>query len=142
MALPNYGRAVRMHGYPDPGEVDRQEAPPVLAGKDATGLNRLPVPPVKSEDPVGLRDRVPALDIGQLTAMGLTGPDMTVIEIASQRLHLFCCEAHHRVLTLKTGSGFERVTPAISAPPLRSHAKTWRGQGGPCMSEIRHLSPN
>jgi hypothetical protein len=35
--------------------------------------------------------------------------DFPAIEIAPQRLHLFCSEAHQRVLTLKTGSAFERV---------------------------------
>ena len=54
MALPNNGRAIRMHGDPDPGEIDRQEGPAVLAGEDTAGFDRLPVPTVKSENPVGL----------------------------------------------------------------------------------------
>src|SRR5450759_3088633 len=120
MAFPNNGRAIRMNGDPDPGEVDRQECAPIFAGKHTAGLDRLPVPAIESEDPVCFRDGVPAFDIGKLAAMGLTGADMTVIQIAPQRLHLFCCEAHHRVLTLKTGSGFESATPAISAPCLSS----------------------
>ena len=66
-----------------PGEVDRQECAPIFAGKNATGLDRLPVPAIEPEDPVGLRNRVPTFDVGQLAAMGLTGADMTMIEIAS-----------------------------------------------------------
>ena len=78
MAFPNDGRAIRMHGDPDPGDVDRQEGPAVFAGKHTAGLDRLPIPPVEPEDPIGFRDGVPAFDIGQLAAMGLTGPDMAV----------------------------------------------------------------
>ena len=76
MALTNDGCPIRMHGDPHPGDIDRQERAAVFAGKDAFGFDRLPVPAVKAEDPVGLRDGVPALEIGQLPAMGLTGPDM------------------------------------------------------------------
>ena len=31
MTFPNDGRAIRMHGDPDPGDVDRQEGPAVFA---------------------------------------------------------------------------------------------------------------
>jgi hypothetical protein len=88
MAFPNDGRTIRMHGDPDPGEVDRQECAPVLAGKDTTGLDRLPVPAVEPEDTVGLRDCVPALKIRQFAAMGLTGADMAVTWMTPQRLYL------------------------------------------------------
>ena len=90
MAFADDGCAVGMHGDPHPGDIDRQEGAAVLAGKDAFGFDRLPVPAVEAEDPVGLRDGVPALEIGELPAMGLTGADMPVIGIAPQRLHLFC----------------------------------------------------
>ena len=46
--------------------------------------------------------------------------DLPAVEILLQRFYLFCCEAHHRTRTLRTGSGFERVTPFISAPSLSS----------------------
>ena len=82
MALTNNGRATRMHRDSNPGDIDRQEGPTVLAGKDATGLDRLPVPAIEPKDPVGFRDRIPAFDVGQLAAMGLTRPDMAVIEVA------------------------------------------------------------
>ena len=49
---------------------------------------------------------------------------MTVIKIPPQRLHLLCREAHHRVLTLKIGSGSDRATPVISAPCLSSCANS------------------
>ena len=130
MALADDGRAVCMHGEPDPGCIDGEEGATVLAGKDAFGFNRLPIPAVKAEDPIGLRDGVPALDIGEFPAMGLSGTDMGTVRLPPQRLQLFCRKAHQRVLTLKTGSGLERVAPATSAPPLRSLAKTWRLRRG------------
>ena len=90
MAFPNDGCAVCMNGDPDPGEVDRQECAPIFAGKDATGFDGLPVPAVKPKDPVGFRNRVPALQIGELPAIGLTGADKPVIGLAPQRADLFC----------------------------------------------------
>ena len=86
MAFTDDGCPVRMHGDPDPGDVDGQECAPVLAGKDAFGFDGLPAPAVKAEDPVGFRDGVPALEIGQLPAMGLAGPDMATIGLTPQRL--------------------------------------------------------
>jgi len=76
MAFPNDGRAIRMNGDPDPGDVDRQEGSPVLTAKHTARLDGLPVPTIKSENPVGFRNCVPALKIGQFAAMGLSGPDM------------------------------------------------------------------
>ena len=52
--------------------------------------------------------------------MGLTRADVPAVEATPQRLQLFCGETHHRVLTLKTGSGLERVTPLMSVPSLSS----------------------
>jgi hypothetical protein len=77
VAFPNDGRAIRMNGDPDPGEVDRQECAPIFAGNDATGLNCLTAPTIKPEDPIGLRDRILALDIGKLATMGLAGEGST-----------------------------------------------------------------
>ena len=81
MAFPNDSCAIGMHGDPNPCDVDREEGAAVLAGKDAFGFDRLPAPAVKPKDPVGLRDGVPALEIGELPAMGLPGADMAVIEV-------------------------------------------------------------
>jgi hypothetical protein len=47
-------------------------------------------PAVEAEDSIGFLDRVPALDIGELTTMGLTGADLPVIEITLQRQPLSC----------------------------------------------------
>ena len=111
VALTNNGHTVRMNGDPHPGDIDRQECASIFAGKNAFGFDGFPVPAVKAEDPVGLRDGVPAFEIGQLPAMGLPGPDVGAVRLTPQRLQLFCREAHHRVLTLRTGSGLERVAP-------------------------------
>ena len=79
-----------MHCNPHFGDVDGQECAAVFSGKHAAGFDRLPVPAVKAEDTVGFRDRVPAFNIREFAAIGLAGADMPVIEIAPQRLHLFC----------------------------------------------------
>jgi hypothetical protein len=70
MALANNGCAVCLHGKADTGNIDGEKRAAVLTGKDAPGLNRLPAPAVKPEDPVGFRDGVPALEIGQLPSIG------------------------------------------------------------------------
>ena len=85
MALPDDGCAVRLHGDPDPGDIDGEEGAAVLAGQDAFGFDGLPAPAVKAEDPVGLRDGVPALEIGEFAAMGLSGADMAMIGLPPQR---------------------------------------------------------
>ena len=83
MALADDGCAVRLHGDPHPGDVDGKESALVLAGKDAFGFDRLPAPAVKAEDPVGLRDGVPALEISEFPAIGLAGADMTGDRVAA-----------------------------------------------------------
>ena len=90
MAFPNDGRAIGVNRDPYSCDIDRQEAPAVLARKDALGFDRLPAPAVKAEDPVGLRDRVPALQIGQLPSIGLSGADVGAVRLTPQRLQLFC----------------------------------------------------
>ena len=76
MAVPSAWTVMRTRA-----SIDRQEGAAVFTGQHAAGLDRLPVPAIKPEDPIGLRDRVPALDIGQLAAIGLARADMPVIEL-------------------------------------------------------------
>ena len=64
MAFPNDGCTIRMNSDSHPRDVDRQEGPAVLAGKRAAGFEGLSIPTVKAEDPICLRDRIPALEIG------------------------------------------------------------------------------
>ena len=90
MAFPDDGCAIGLHGNPHPGDIDGEEGAAVLPGQHAFGFDGLPAPAVKAEDPVGLRDGVPALDIGELATMELTGADLPVIEIAPQRQCLSC----------------------------------------------------
>ena len=89
MALANDGCAVCLHGEADPGDIDGEESAAFLTGKDAFGFDGLPAPAVKAEDPVGLRDGVPALEIGQLPSIGLSGADMAVIGITLEGAYLF-----------------------------------------------------
>ena len=72
----NDGCTVGVHGDPDPGDVDRKEAAAVFTREHAAGLDGLPIPAIKPEDPIGLRDRIPALDIGELAAIGLARADV------------------------------------------------------------------
>ena len=90
MAFPDNGCPVRLHRETHPGDVDGQEGTLGLPGEHALGFDGLSGPAVKAEDPVGLRDGVPALDIGQLPAMGLPAADVAAAGLALERLDLFC----------------------------------------------------
>jgi hypothetical protein len=90
MALPDDGRAIRLHGHPHPGEIDGKEGAPVLAGQHAAGFQRFPAPAIKAEDPVGLGDGVPALQVGQFAAIGFASAQMPVIGLPPQGTDLFC----------------------------------------------------
>ena len=89
VALPDDGRLARLHRDPDLGGVDGQEIAAVLPGKHAAGFQALPVPAVEAEDAVGLRDRVPALDIAELPPVRFSGAHIAVVERPAQGLHLF-----------------------------------------------------
>ena len=60
----------------------------------------------------------------------LARPNSSPAEVALQRLRLLCGKTHHFVLTLKTGSGWDRATPLTSAPPLRSLSSSCRLRRG------------
>ena len=90
MALTDDGCAIRLHGDAHPRGVDRQEGAAVLPGQHASGYDRLPAPAIEAENSVGLRDRVPALDIREFPAIGLTRADIATIAVALQRQYLFC----------------------------------------------------
>src|SRR5262245_25148569 len=131
VAFAHNGRAIGVHGNAHLGRIDGQKRPSVFACQDAAGLYRLAVPGIKTKDAIGFRDREPAFDVGELTTIGHACADVPAVEAAPQRLHLFCREAHHRVLTLRTGSGSERATPLMSAPSLSSLSKPSRlSRGG------------
>ena len=69
MAFSNDGCAARLHGDADAGKVDRQERSTGLASQHTAGFERFPAPAIKAEDAVGLRDGVPALQVGKLPAV-------------------------------------------------------------------------
>ena len=64
------------------GDIDCNEAAAIFAGEDATGFHRFPVPAVEAENAVRLRDRKPALDVGELTTIDFAGADLPAVEIA------------------------------------------------------------
>ena len=84
MTIPDDGRPCRLHGHPDPGDIRSQESAPIFAGEHTAGLDGFPAPAVKAKDPVGLGNGVPPLQIGQLPAVRLAGPDV-VVGCSSQR---------------------------------------------------------
>jgi hypothetical protein len=45
MALPNDGRAIRLHGDPDPGEVDRRKGPHQAVNLDCAASEVIPPSP-------------------------------------------------------------------------------------------------
>ena len=75
---------------PHPGGVDGQKRTTVFPGEDTARLGCFSIPAVKAKDPVGFRDRIPALDVGELAPVGLACADIALIEIAPQRFRLFC----------------------------------------------------
>ena len=70
VAFANDGCSVGVHRYPDPGDVDCEEAPTVFAGEHTARFEGLPVPAVKPEDPVGstlrYRDRADGMRMESL----------------------------------------------------------------------------
>ena len=84
-------------------------------------------PAVKAEDPVGLRDGVPALEIGEFAAMGLTGADMASGWVGARSA---CSCFAEKPITVSSRSrpvrDWKGWLQATSAPPLRSWARTWR----------------
>ena len=85
VAFPDDGGAIGLNGDAHPGDIDRDVSPTVFSGEYAFGFDGLSAPAIEAKDPVGLRDRIPALDIGELAAMGLACANTTVIEIVPQR---------------------------------------------------------
>ncbi len=53
------------HPYADPGDIGTGAPVPLHPLPDTLHRHGLPVPGVIAEDPVGLRDGMPALDIGE-----------------------------------------------------------------------------
>ena len=72
MALSDYGCTIGLNGDPHSGGIDGKEAAAVFAGEHTFGFDGFPAPAVEAKNPIGLRDRVPAFDIGEFTAIGLT----------------------------------------------------------------------
>ena len=64
---------IRLHSETHPGDIDGEERAPGLPRYDALGFDGLSGPAVKADDPVGLRDGIPAIEVGQCPAVGLPG---------------------------------------------------------------------
>ena len=90
MSFPNNGCAIGLDGNSYFGDIDGDKGAAVLPGENATGFYGFSTPSIKAEDPVGLRDREPAFDIGEFTAMGFARADLPAVEISPQGLYLFC----------------------------------------------------
>src|SRR5450631_426349 len=90
VAFTNGCRATCVHGNPHSGDIDGEECAAVFAGEDTAGFKGLSAPPIESENSISFRDRIPAFDIVERTAIRFSSADIAVIEIAPQRLDLFC----------------------------------------------------
>ena len=86
MTFSNDGCAAGLHRNPHPGGIDSEEGAAIFAGEDATGFNRLAAPTIKAEDSIGLRDRVPALNVEEFAPMGFACADVSMIEVTSAGL--------------------------------------------------------
>jgi hypothetical protein len=62
---------------------------PGSPSRGRSGLYRFAAPGIEAEDPVGLGEREPAFDVGELAAIGHACADVPAVEAAPQRLHLF-----------------------------------------------------
>ena len=62
VALTNNGSPVGVDGEANLGHIDGVKGTPDLAAQHATGFNRLAIPAVMSENPIGFGDRVPSFD--------------------------------------------------------------------------------
>jgi hypothetical protein len=82
MTFSDNGGAIGVHGNAHFGDIDGEERATGFSRQDATGVYGLAVPAVKTEDPVGLRDRIPAFDIGELATIDLASADVPVVEAA------------------------------------------------------------
>src|SRR5262249_24133401 len=126
MAFADDDSAVRLNGNSNFCDVHGCKGATILPRQDATGFNSFTAPTIETKNAVGLRNCVPSLDVQKSAAMGLPSADLPTVEVALERYELFCREAHHLTLTLRTGSGLERETPSISTPVLSSLSSSWR----------------
>ena len=90
VAFPDDDCTVRLNSDAHFSGIDCNEAAAVFPGQDTLGVDRLTAPAVKTEDTIGFCDRVPTFNVGQLAAMDFTRADMARVEVALERLHLFC----------------------------------------------------
>ena len=88
MSFPDDGCAISLNGDPHFGDIDGDKGAVVLPRKHTTRFYRFAAPAVEAEDAVGFRDRVPALDVGELASIGLAGADLPAVEIAPEGLTL------------------------------------------------------
>ena len=77
-------------GYPNFGDVHSQKGAAIFPGENTAGIYGFAAPAVEPEDPIGLGDGEPSLDIGELAAIGLAPADLSTVEIWPQRLDLLC----------------------------------------------------
>lgn len=78
----------RLHGNPDPGDIDRQKHAAAFPSEYASRLKGFAAPTIETEDPISFRDDVPTFKIRDLPTIGLTRADYSCIEIAPERSQL------------------------------------------------------
>ena len=113
IAVPDHEVLVGSDRDPDLGHVDGVEGAPVLPRQDTARFQGLSVPPIEAEDPIGLGNGMPALDVGQLPPIHLPGADIAGSHVTLKLADLCDREAHYFTLTLRTGSGLPSTAPSI-----------------------------
>ena len=114
-----------MHRDAHFGDIDGDKSAAIFTGENAAGFDRLPAPGIESKDPIGFRNGIPALDIGELAAVGLARPDLPP---SSGRRSACSCFAE-KPITAPSRSILVpdwRGDALISAPSLSSLSRAWR----------------
>lgn len=78
-----------------------------------------PDPSIEAEDPVGLLDRVPTLDEGEVEPIDHPGLDSLATELGPKGRYLILFEAHQRLLTERVEPPLERTAPGTASRSCR-----------------------
>src|SRR5262249_27677384 len=118
--------------HPDPhlGDIGACGSPSPWSFPDAAQADGLAIPAVEAEHPIGLGDRIPALDIGEPLPGLPPLADGPAIELGSKGAALLGGEAHHWLRTAKVSSALASTAPGTSRPARTAANSCWRSSLG------------
>ena len=82
--LANNGSPVSVDGKANLGHIDGVKGTPDLTAQHTPRFNRLSIPAVMSENPIGFCDRMPCFNVAEFAPVAQSGPDVHTAEIAPQ----------------------------------------------------------